>query len=349
MKLANGRRHGVAETLTRPVQLTMISAALGLILGFVVSGPAQAQFVCQDVTLGTGDGATAAGANSVACGTGATASGIQSTAIGKNAQATSAFTTATGMGATASGGNSSAFGNGATASGSLSNATGYSAQATGNNSTATGANAAATGDFSTATGTNSVASSNNSTAMGESAAATGVGATAIGQGAQANFANSAAFGAGAQTTAANQVAIGTATNTYTMGGLTSAASTAAQTGPVSVVTTDASGNLAAVDLASLGLGASSTALSEINSRLDEHDKKISKNTEGVAIALAMAGVPTLTASEKFAMSANWGTFEGENGFAGGAAVRLDSNIQVNGGIGFGNETVGGRAGVRIGW
>ncbi|HYD15610.1 MAG TPA: YadA-like family protein [Hyphomicrobium sp.] len=144
------------------------------------------------------------------------------------------------------------------------------------------------------------------------------------------------------------MAIGSATQTYTFAGVTSAASTAAQTGPVSVVTTDANGNLAAVDLASLGPSGGAD-LSKINSRLDEHDKKISKNTEGVAIALAMAGVPTLTAAEKFAMSANWGTFEGENGFAGGAAIRLDSNIQVNGGIGFGGDTVGGRAGVRIGW
>jgi autotransporter adhesin len=123
---------------------------------------------------------------------------------------------------------------------------------------------------------------------------------------------------------------------------------------VQVVTSDAGGNLATMDIAALAGGG--TDLTEINSRLDQHDskldqhdRKIEKNTEGIAIALAMAGVPTLTQSETFAMSANWGTFEGENGFAAGGALRVGQNMQVNGGLGFGGEAVGGRAGVRLGW
>jgi hypothetical protein len=46
------------------------------------------------------------------------------------------------------------------------------------------------------------------------------------------------------TTRANQVVVGTATNTYTLAGVTSAASLAAQSGPVSFVTSDGAGNLA---------------------------------------------------------------------------------------------------------
>ena len=69
-------------------------------------------------------------------------------------------------------------------------------------------------------------------------------ATAIGAGASAAFAGSAAFGAGATTSRADQQAFGTASSTYTFSGVTSAGSSAAQTGPLQVVTTDANGNIA---------------------------------------------------------------------------------------------------------
>ena len=359
----------------RGAALRSTAGALGLCAAILVtSGPANAQFVCDS----SGGGASATGAGSFACGTAATANGDNATATGVGAFASGDNAAATGAGAVANGDNTTATGVGAAATAVGGTATGYSAQASGTNSTATGTLSTASGVNSTANGNeahataagatavgySSEATASSATAFGENtkaygadsvavganAAALGQGAIAIGNNSAATFDNSTAIGNGASTNSANQVAIGTATNTYRLAGITSAASTAAQSGPLSVVTTDVNGNLAAVDLASLGLsGGSSVDLSEINSRLDQHDKKISKNTEGVAIALAMAGVPTLTSSEKFAMSANWGTFEGENGFAGGAAIRLDSNIQLNGGIGFGGETVGGRAGVRIGW
>ncbi len=80
-------------------------------------------------------------------------------------------------------------------------------------------------------------------------------------------------------------------------------------------------------------------------------RDIDRNTEGVALAMAMAGTPTLLPMENFALTANWGQFEGAHGLAAGFAVRLDQNLQLNGGIAYGpNEnTVGTRAGVRIGW
>lgn len=51
------------------------------------------------------------------------------------------------------------------------------------------------------------------------------------------------------------------------------------------------------------------------------------------------------------MSGNWGTYEGENGLAMNAAVRLAKNVQLNGGVAWGlnNDTAGGRVGVRVGW
>ncbi len=76
-----------------------------------------------------------------------------------------------------------------------------------------------------------------------------------------------------------------------------------------------------------------------------------KALAGVAMAFAMSGVPTLLQSETFAMSGNWGTFEGENGLAVNAAVRLAKNVQLNGGVAWGldQDIAGGRMGVRVGW
>lgn len=319
--------------------------------------PSSAQFVCQDVATGTADGATATGTNSVACGTNATASGNNSTAVGIDSLANGLGGTSIGQSA-GSGSNgiaNQAFGYfaGVSTNGSSNTAVGQlsGANIIGNSNISVGVSAGngMVGDDNVAIGggANSNVTASNTVAIGNSANATQDGNIAIGQFANASHANSTAFGAGAQTTAANQMMFGTATNTYTMAGIASAASKAAQSGPVQVVTSDAGGNLATMDLAALAGG--SADLNEINSRLDRHDRKIEKNTEGIAIALAMAGVPTLTQTETFAMSANWGAFEGENGFAAGGALRVGQNMQVNGGIGFGGETVGGRAGVRLGW
>ena len=74
----------------------------------------------------------------------------------------------------------------------------------------------------------------------------GVGSTAIGEkgASTGSFTNATAIGNGAVATRDNQVVIGTASDTYTAPGITSAASRAAQSGPLQVVTTDANGNLA---------------------------------------------------------------------------------------------------------
>jgi autotransporter adhesin len=85
---------------------------------------------------------------------------------------------------------------------------------------------------------------NGGAAFGDNTIATGSNSLALGLGASATQANASAIGNGATTTRANQVVIGTTTNTYTTPGITSNASIAAQSGPLSVVTTDANGNLA---------------------------------------------------------------------------------------------------------
>jgi trimeric autotransporter adhesin len=184
--------------------------------------------------------------------------------------------------------------------------------------------------------------------MGNDAQAMGDGTsnTAVGAGTRANFSNSAAFGAGATATRADQQVFGTATNTYTMAGIASAASAAAQTGPRQLVTSDANGNLATASLASLGL-AGVADVSAINARLDDLAGRSSKAYAGVA----MAGTPTVLPHERFVTTFNWGTFQGSNAFAVSGAVRLDERVQLNGGVAFSPDQnlAAGRAGVRIGW
>ena len=130
------------------------------------------------------------------------------------------------------------------------------------------------------------------------------------------------------------------------------------------MTSDTGGNLATSTLANLGiasstdisainssLGTINSSLNAINSRLDDLTDRSSKAYTGIAMAFAMAGVPTVLPNERFAIAGNWGTFEGANGLALNAAARITDNVQFNGGVAYGpNEKIaGGRLGVRVGW
>lgn len=332
-------------------RLCLLSAALILALGIDAAvAPKRAWAV---VCNNGGAGADPAGddggsATNTACGEGADATGVGglNTAIGNNADASGADGTnsATGEGANASGisGSNTASGSFANASGGSSGnvATGSDADANGTNSSniATGASANASGDGSTniAIGANATASGNQSSSMaiGTGATASGTNAIAVGTSANAAHANAAAFGNGAATTRTNQQVFGTASNTYTLSGLASAASKAAQSGATHFVTSDAQGNLATSNVS-----------------VETIVRRSEKALTGVAMAFAMAGVPTLLPSETFAMTANWGTFEGENGLALNATLRIANNVQLNGGVAYGlnEELAGGRAGLRVGW
>jgi hypothetical protein len=337
-------------------------AACGIMLPLCLAAtPVRAQFVCTG-TQAPGS-ATAAGSNSnFACASNTDASGTNSSnvAVGEGAFARGNDSINTAVGATAN-----AFGDSShnvavglsKAGGNNSNnvAAGFAdASGAGSQNIALGflANASGAGSSNIAIGNNALAEGDgtSSMAIGNLANASGTNAMAVGNNAKAGFANSAAFGNGATATRANQQVFGTATNTYTMAGITSAASRAAQNGPTQIVTSDSAGNLAAASLASLGL-ASSADIAGINSRLNDLDNRTNVALTGVAMALAMAGVPTLLPSEKFAVTANYGTYDSKNGVAFNAAVRLSDMVQLNGGVGFGvnDQVVGGRVGLRMGW
>jgi autotransporter adhesin len=293
----------------------------------LAAAPAQAQFICGGSATGAepqaGGGATAGGSTSnFACGPSANASGAGS------------FNSATGNQADASGANSFN-----TAMGNLANASGDGSR---NTAIGNGANASGAGTNNTAVGT-------NSTATGNAAAAFGADATAT-------FSGSSAFGAGATTTRAQQQMFGTAGNTYTMAGITSGASAAAQSGPVQIVTSDSGGNLATSTAAGLGL-ATTSQINAINSQLGALSSTINNvNTEarrGIAATAAMASAPTPSGPGRTTFAINGSFFESVGGVGVAFQHRLagaSTPVYVSGayGNGGGKEHVG-RIGLGFEW
>jgi len=201
----------------------------------------------------TGDGAEsvqcgvnadASGSSASALGANTIASGIGATAVGNNADAVGSLSTAMGVHANAGGIGSNAIGLRADAAGNFATAIGRNANASGAGSTALGLDSAASGDYAQAFGRNANASGPASLAIGVNAEATAPDAIAIGNGASSTFANSVAIGDGASATRTNQVMLGSVSSTYTLAGITSAASRGQQGAVVGVLTADANGNLA---------------------------------------------------------------------------------------------------------
>jgi trimeric autotransporter adhesin len=168
----------------------------------------------------------------------------------------------------------------------------------------------------------------------------------------------------------NQQVFGTSTNTYTMPGITSAASKTAQGAATAIVTTNASGDLAAYTAAQLGLATSgdvagiNTQITNINGQiaaingqiagLGRRDKELAG---GIAIASALA-TPTLLTGQTFAMRGGWGNFDGSNALSFSAAGLVSrgyagptSSLVLDVGVGRSADTnmTTGRAGVTVGW
>ncbi len=85
------------------------------------------------------------------------------------------------------------------------------------------------------------------------------------------------------------------------------------------------------------------------------DKGLNKAYEGTAIALAISQ-PVFLPGQTFAMRAGWGDYEGQNAFgvsvAGVVAHNVfgyGSTVSLDGGIGAGNSSVAGKAGVTVGF
>jgi hypothetical protein len=278
---------------------------------------------------------------------------------------------ALGFEANSVGTNTSALGSGSQANGVQATAVGAGSEATGMGTLAFGAFSASRGDYSVALGYSSFAPANQATAIGYRGQAHGVNSTAIGTGTNAGHANSTAVGTGATTTRANQVMLGGTGSSVVVADI--ASSTAAQQGPVDVVTIDAAGTLGRQRVATAGqvetvrlgmdhisavtdaqfstLGGRVTALesqmADIGFRLEDTNDMA---RGGIAAAMAFGGtmiVPDSTVS----VSLNASTFQGEQGFAGSVAARVAERVYVSGGITGSTvkDTTGARAGVAFGF
>jgi hypothetical protein len=189
-----------------------------------------------------------------------------------------------------------------------------------------------------------MATATDSTAVGQGATANGANSTALGQGSTtASFTNATAIGSGAVATANNQFMMGTATNTYTAPGITSAASKAAQSGPLQLVTSDSGGNLATETPNSIVTGTPA---------FQNLQNQVQQNAGGVALAIALGGGPAILPDcKQLAVTASCGTFAGETAFGASGVWRVSDNVFLNGGVGAAvlQGTVGGRAGVTVAW
>ena len=214
----------------------------------------------------------------------------------------------------------------------------------------------------------SVAASSGATASagsigcGPGASANGLVSAAFGAMASANHDNATAIGAGATTTRANQVVVGTASNTYTMAGINSAASRAAQSGDVRFVTADSQGNLATADISvsqqsMLNLVNIATAMTDLQGRVSNLEQAVynlrgdmDRANEGVAMAIAMGG-GWLPDDKIFAISTNYGNFQSQSALAVSTYYRVSRNVVVNAGVGYGfrHNAVGSRVGALVAW
>jgi autotransporter adhesin len=231
--------------------------------------------------------------------------------------------------------------NGASVSiGAGNRASGAGAVAIGDPNIAVGRGAVALGADNSALGTGAVAIGADSVANGQSA-------IALGYGARAEGAGSVAIGEGAVANRPGQVALGRANSTYTLAGLASDASRAAQDGAVRLVTSDLAGNLATstIDI---------TALGELDGRMGALEgivgRGLRQSEGGIAAAMALGGT-VMPPDSRFALSFNLATYRGEQGYSGAAVAKVTDHVWVSGG--FAGSTVkgstGGRVGMSFGW
>ena len=233
------------------------------------------------------------------------------------------------------------------------------------NNTSSFALPAAGGADALAAGYGASAGGASATALGTQANAAGDGSIAIGRSASATQANAIAIGPGARTTRANQVAIGNGSNTYTLGGIGSAQSAAAQSGETRFVTSDAAGNLATsgygpstiaglgsrLDSAEGRLGGVEARVGTLESRtnaLAQYSTETRREArQGVATALAMPTASMPSAPGRTTWVLNSATYRGE--WAGGAALshRLPTAVPLAINVGYAYGGDGGH-GVRAG-
>lgn len=242
--------------------------------------------------------------------------------------------------------------------GNQANAVAYYATAVGYGASSLCENTVAVGTFAqayggpggaTAVGSRAEAAGSNATALGLAARAMENGAIALGSGTYAAGYNSIAIGGGVAATSDNQVVIGRDVHTYTLAGLASASSMAAQTGDYRyMVTSDEYGNLA-VEAIPLGGADDGEAVEAARTRAEEAYGK-AEGAEG------QAGEAYRVADEARAQAASAaataeGAFDGAvqaHGLAHRAQATADGALQRTGGVMTGTIDMGGHGITNVG-
>lgn len=238
-----------------------------------------------------------------------------------------------GVNVTGTGGVSTASGNISTASGNITATAGTvrGVTITDGTATLTGGNLSGVGTLSATTGT--IGTLNSTTGTITTLNSTTVNGTTVNS---TSIVNSGVV-------TSNSVSIGTGGIAIAAGAPINAGGNRVQNVAAPVADTDAA-NKAYVD-AQLG---GNTA--QITGQINEAFKQIDRNTEGIAIAIALGGL-ALPHNANFAVSANLGIFEDKQALAFQSAIRLGGGVVLNGGIGVGIDSslVGGRIGVMAAW
>ena len=89
-------------------------------------------------------------------------------------------------------------------------------------------------------------------------------------------------------------------------------------------------------------------LASLTSGLNGAFRRIERNSQGVALAIALGG-GYLESESKFSLHGAWGNFDGYNALAAQTYIRLTDDVVINGGLSFGLEEklIGTRVGFGI--
>jgi autotransporter adhesin len=131
------------------------------------------------------------------------------------------------------------------------------------------------------------------------------------------------------TTRANQIAVGTSANTYTLAGLPSAASNAAQLGATSFVTTDQYGNLGTASFNPADIAALDGRVKGLESTVADNRAEA---RGGTALALAAASLRYDDRPDKLSVAGGIGYFKGMTGLSAGIGYATSESFRLNAAI-----------------
>lgn len=207
-----------------------------------------------------------------------------------------------------------------------------------------GASAASPTAIALGNGAVATAAAPNAVAIGLRSTVSAADAIAFGRDASASAPGAVAIGAGAQASRAGQFAFGTAGSTYTLPGLASAASRAAQSGPTQLVTTDAAGNLASAPFDINTIDRRITTLSDQVSALSAYGLQTRKESrQGIAASMSMASAPLPSAPGRTSWASSMGSYKGEwaTGFAVAHRLNVPINVALNAAVSVSGGNLGG--------